>query len=187
MGKLIPRQIIDERNEKVRMYGEYYLDYFDMERYFDPFRLKILMLPKDGSNPNGKNPDFFFCKGIDYLSLRDYQSAIKNFEKGVTDKITHYLCRFNLGYALFKIGHYQAASQHYQILSDQCDEKIHPVRHIPGILYNKAVCELQSGYYDHSAMTAEKCIALLKEIEKQKGGSVLKLEKHQQEMMVDMY
>ena len=36
-------------------------------------------------------------------------------------------------------------------------------------------------------MTAEKCIAILKEIEKEKGGSVLKLEKHQQEMMVDMY
>jgi tetratricopeptide (TPR) repeat protein len=104
--KEVPKHMIDERNEKIRKYGEFYLDYFDMERYFDPFRLKILMLPKDGANPFGKNPDYFFIKGIDYINLRDYSNAIKNFEKGVNDKNTHYLCRFNLGYALFKIGNF---------------------------------------------------------------------------------
>jgi hypothetical protein len=36
-------------------------------------------------------------------------------------------------------------------------------------------------------MTAESCISILKELEKKKGGSILKLEKHQQEMLVDMY
>ena len=138
------------------------------------------MLQKEGANPFGKNPDYFYIKGIDYLNLRDYHSAIKNFEKGVTDKNTHYLCRFILGYALCKIGHFQAASIHYQVLSDQClDQEIHPSSRIPAVLYNKAVCELQSGYYDYAASTAEKCIEFIKEIEKEKGGSILKLEKSQ--------
>ena len=53
-----------------------------MASAFDPFRLKIIMMPKTEANPFGKNPDFFFVKGIDYLNIRDYPSAIKNFEKG---------------------------------------------------------------------------------------------------------
>jgi tetratricopeptide (TPR) repeat protein len=114
----MPKELKEKRNIEVRKYGEFYLDYFDMERYFDPFRLKILMLQKELANAFGKNPDYFFKVGIDYINLRDYHSAIKNFEKGLSNKNTHYLCRFNLGYALFKIGLFQAASIHYQILSD---------------------------------------------------------------------
>lgn len=80
------------------------------------------MLPKAEANPFGKNPDYFFVKGIDYLNLRDLPQAIKCFNKGVTDKPTHLLCRFNLGYALFKAGNFQAAAENFQILASQFGE-----------------------------------------------------------------
>ena len=77
-----------------------------MEEHFDPMRLKILMLSKKEANPFGKNPDYFFVKGLDYLNQRDHETAIKCFQKGVNDNNNHLLCRFNLGYILFKVGHY---------------------------------------------------------------------------------
>jgi len=46
-------------------------DYRKMEEHFDPMRLKIIMMPKKGANPFGKNPDFFFIQGIDYLNARE--------------------------------------------------------------------------------------------------------------------
>ena len=149
-----------------------------MEEHFDPMRLKILMMPKKGSNPFGKNPDFFFVQGIDYLNAREVENAIKCFEKGVRDKSTHLLCRFNLGYTLFQIGHFQAAVQHYEVLSHQCLElKIHPPSKVPSVLYNKCLCELQAGMLAQAAATAEKCAELMKDREKSSGGNILHLSK----------
>ena len=91
-----------------------------MAKSFDPFRLKIIMIPKRDANPFGKNPDFFFVKGIDYLNIRDYPNAIKNFDKGCTDNPNHFLTRFNLGYTLFKLGNYEQAKSQYCILWNQC-------------------------------------------------------------------
>jgi tetratricopeptide (TPR) repeat protein len=68
------------------------------------------MLKKKEANPFGKNPDYMFVKGIDYLGLRDYAQAIQYFERGLSAKSTHLLCRFNLGYTLFKVGHFTAAA-----------------------------------------------------------------------------
>lgn len=153
-------------------------EYRRMEEYFDPMRLKILVMPKAGANPFGKNPDHFFIQGIDYLNARDVESAVKCFEKGVNDKSTHFLCRFNLGYTLFKIGHFQAAVQHYEILSRQCLElKLHPQPKIPAVLFNKCLCELQAGMFSDAAKTAAKCGDLMKELEKASGGNILALSK----------
>mmetsp|Transcript_33879 Transcript_33879/g.52208 ORF Transcript_33879/g.52208 Transcript_33879/m.52208 type:complete len:108 (+) Transcript_33879:308-631(+) len=97
------------RFEQLKRLGEYEIDFASIEEFFDPMRLKILVLPKKEANPFGKNPDYFFVKGLDYIGLKDYESALKCFSKGITDKGTHLLCRFNLGYTLFKVGHFQAA------------------------------------------------------------------------------
>lgn len=86
--------------------GGYEIDYNSINRCFDALRLKIIMLDKSKANIVGKNPDYHFARGMDYLNQTDYQNAIKSFSKGVKDKHTHLLCRFNLGYVLFKVGHY---------------------------------------------------------------------------------
>ena len=36
----------------------------EIERYLDPMRLKILMMPFKDANPIGKNADYFFLKGF---------------------------------------------------------------------------------------------------------------------------
>ena len=143
-------------------------------------------MSKKGANPFGKNPDYFFIKGIDYLNGREISNAIKCFEKGVHDKVTHYLCRFNLAYTLFQIGHYQAALQHYETLSRQCLElKIHPLSKAPAVLFNKSVCELQAGNLEEAVKSAGLCLELIKNIEKENGGNILKLKKQDQEMTID--
>lgn len=69
-------------------------------------RLKIIMLHRGEANSIGKNPDYYFVQGLNFLNGADYSNAIKCFAKGVKDKKTHLLCRFNLGYTLFKVGHF---------------------------------------------------------------------------------
>jgi hypothetical protein len=34
------------------------------ENYYDPLRLKILVMPYNEANPVGKNADYFFIKGF---------------------------------------------------------------------------------------------------------------------------
>ena len=58
--------------EKMQKLGEYEIDFDSMEEAFDPMRLKIILWPKKDANAFGKNPDYFFIKGIDYLNLRDF-------------------------------------------------------------------------------------------------------------------
>lgn len=129
--------------------------YSSFNECFDPMRLKIIMMPKKGANPIGRNPDSYFIKGIDYLNQKDVSNAIKCFEKGVHDKSTHFLCRFNLGYILFKVGHFQAAAAHYDLLAYQCFElQLHPSRYFTSVLYNKTVVELQCGKFLKSAASA---------------------------------
>lgn len=102
------------------------------------------------------------------------EQAIKCFEKGIHDKSTHFLCRFNLGYTLFKVGHYQAAVAHYDTLAHQCFElAIHPARFFRSVLYNKTVCELQSGQFLKAAASASKCISIIKALETELGGNIL--------------
>lgn len=110
------------KDEQLKRMGEYEIRYYDMADWFDPMRLKILLLPRKDANPFGRNPDYYFLKGHDFLRMRDYNTAIQHFQKGVSDKGTHYLCRFNLGFTLFKVGHFQAAVEQYTILVHQCVE-----------------------------------------------------------------
>jgi len=140
------------KQELLQKLGNFEVDFQEMAETFDPMRLKILVLPKREANPFGKNPDYFFVKGLDYLRLRDFEKAIACFRKGVSDKSTHLLCRFNLGYTLFKVGHFQEAARQYEVLSHQCLElKIHPAAKIPAVLYNKCACELQGGMFSEAA------------------------------------
>ena len=111
----MPFKPVLTKHEKLEKLGNQEIDYYQplvgelYEKFnecFDPMRLKIIMLQKELANPFGKNPDYLFVKGIDYLNARETEMAIKCFEKGVHDKSTHLLCRFNLGYTLFKVGHF---------------------------------------------------------------------------------
>ena len=52
-----------QRAAKIEMLGNFNIDhetFNDMASHFDPFRLKVIMMPKTEAIPAGKNPDFFF-------------------------------------------------------------------------------------------------------------------------------
>lgn len=64
------------KDEQLKRMGEYEIRYYDMADWFDPMRLKILLLPRKDANPFGRNPDYYFLKGHDFLRMRDYNTAI---------------------------------------------------------------------------------------------------------------
>jgi tetratricopeptide (TPR) repeat protein len=143
------------------------------------------MQEKSKANAFGKNPDYFFAKGMDYLNINDYPSAIKCFAKGVKDKHTHLLCRFNLGYVLFKVGHYPEAASQFQVLSQQCLElRIHPEDQIPLVQFNTTASELQAGLYPEAVRSAQVCIDILKAKEREQGGNVLNLHVRERELII---
>ena len=90
-----------------------------VEKFFDPFRLKMIVMPSKEANPFGKNPDYFFLKGLEYTNQREFSSAIAAYEKGLEIKSENFLCRFNLGYVFFKMGLFQEALKQYQIMDSQ--------------------------------------------------------------------
>ena len=143
------------------------------------------MIDKSKANIIGKNPDYHFAKGMDYLNINDMENAIASFEKGVQDKHTHLLCRFNLGYTLFKVGHFQEASSQYSTLSHQClEQNLHPEEWTPLVQFNKAASELQAGKYAESVESAEVCIDIIKGKERESGGNILNLSKKERELMI---
>lgn len=77
--------------------------------------------------------------------------------KGLDIKSDHLLCRFNLGVALFSLGLYDEACSQYDILVKQGydDRSV--------VMFNKALCELQSGKYTQGIETSQKCINILTE------------------------
>lgn len=157
------------------------------KQHFDPLRLKLIMLEKHEANPSGKNPDYFYVKGLSYLTVKDHQNAQKCFEKGVKDKVTHLLCRFNLGVVYFMTGQFQAAANEYAILYGQCIELgIHPMQKHPLILFNKAVCELQCGFLQACVESAGECIRQMKEKEKAAGGNVLGLGRRNRDLIISI-
>jgi tetratricopeptide (TPR) repeat protein len=86
------------------------------KKFFDPLRLKILVMPCQEANPVGRNADYFFLKGFKEASTEDYAHAMAAYLKGLDIKSDHLLCRFNLGVALFSLGLYDEACSQYDIL-----------------------------------------------------------------------
>lgn len=156
-----------EKQRELKKLGGYSINYQKINKLFDSMRLKIIMLEKQKANCFGKNPDYYFAKGVDYLNVQDFSNAIQCFQKGVHDKHTHLLCRFNLGYVLFKVGHFPEAANQYHILAQQCLElRIHPAEQVPLVLFNKAASELQAGLYSKVVESAQLALDALHAKEK---------------------
>jgi tetratricopeptide (TPR) repeat protein len=104
--------------------------------FFDPLRLKILIMPYQEANPVGRNADYFFLKGFKEGTTEDYAHSMASYLKGLDIKSDHLLCRFNLGVTLFKLGLFEEACLQYNILVKQGygDRAV--------VNFNKALCEL---------------------------------------------
>ena len=78
----------------------------ELERFFDPFRLKVRVFSTGRARVVGKNADFFFVEGVKqlYEGKEDYHEAYRMFRKGLLLKEDHIYCKFNLGVVLFKLG-----------------------------------------------------------------------------------
>ena len=81
----------------------------------------------------GKNSDYYFIEASKLSLKGDLPSAIEMLKKGLELKPNHYLCRFNHGVLLFKLGLIQEAKEDFEFLDKQNSKE-------PLSSYNLAVC-----------------------------------------------
>jgi tetratricopeptide (TPR) repeat protein len=123
------RKYIDKNNIKI------------LEKYFDPLRVRLRVMPIARAPMTiGKNSEYYFIEA-GKLSLRgDLPKALELLKRGLEIKPNHYLCRFNHGVVLFKLGLIlEATSDFLQLIEANASD--------PVVAYNLAVCQVQLGEY----------------------------------------
>jgi tetratricopeptide (TPR) repeat protein len=91
---LLPeRKYVDKTNVKI------------LERFFDPLRIRLRVMPISRAPLNqGKSSDFYFVEAGKLSIKGELTKAIELLKRGLEIKPNHYLCRFNHGVLLFKLG-----------------------------------------------------------------------------------
>ena len=107
----------------------------ELERFFDPFRLKVRVFSTARARIVGKNADYFFVEGVKrlYEGKEDYHEAYRLFRRGLSVKEDHLFCKFNLGVVLFKLGLFIDSYREYEELS-----QLYPTN--SWVFYNMSVC-----------------------------------------------
>jgi tetratricopeptide (TPR) repeat protein len=92
-SNLQERKYVDKNNIKI------------LEKFFDPLRVRLRVQPISRAPQTiGKTADFYFIEA-GKLSLKgDLPKAIELLKRGLELKPNSYLCRFNHGVVLFKLG-----------------------------------------------------------------------------------
>ena len=81
-----------------------------MDKFFDPLRIRLRVMPLARAPLTiGKNSDFYFIEACKLSLKNDLPSALEMLTRGLDLKPTHFLCRFNHGVLMFKLGLLQEA------------------------------------------------------------------------------
>ena len=76
-----------------------------LEKFFDPLRVRMRVMPINKAQATiGKNAEFYFIEGSKLGLKGDLPKALEFLARGLELKPQHYLCRFNHGVLLFKLG-----------------------------------------------------------------------------------
>jgi tetratricopeptide (TPR) repeat protein len=73
---------------------------------FDPMRVKLRIMPisRAPRANQQRNADFYFVEAGKLAMNNDLTKALEYLKRGLELKPDHYLCRFNHGVLLFKLG-----------------------------------------------------------------------------------
>ena len=92
-AQLVERKYVDKNNIKI------------LEKFFDPLRIRLRVMPISVAPlNNGRNADFFFVEAGKISVKGDLTKAIELLRRGLELKPNHFLCKFNHGVLLFKLG-----------------------------------------------------------------------------------
>ena len=87
---------------------------------FDPIRIKLRVLPiSRARDPQGKTPDYYFIEAAKKSLSGDLTNAIELLKRGLLQKPKHFLCRFNHGVLMFKMGLIKEACADFEALVDE--------------------------------------------------------------------
>jgi tetratricopeptide (TPR) repeat protein len=88
-----------------------------LEKFFDPLRVRLRVMPINRAPLTiGKNADFYFIEGSKLGLKGDLPKALELLKRGLEIKPNHYLCRFNHGVILFKLGFILEATKDFEDL-----------------------------------------------------------------------
>lgn len=105
-----------------------------LEKFFDPLRIRLRVMPISRAPlVHGKNSDFYFVEAAKVSLKGQFCEAIYILMKGLELKPTHFLCRFNHGVLLFKLGLINLALEDFTMLIN-----LYPKEPFP--YYNLALC-----------------------------------------------
>lgn len=129
---MIERRYVDKNNVRI------------LEKYFDPLRVRLRVMPiSRASITIGRNADFYFIEAGKLGMKGDLPKAIEFLKRGLEIKPNHYLCRFNHGVVLFKLGLIiEATGDFLSLLACNPKDSI--------VAYNLAVCQVQLGEYSNA-------------------------------------
>jgi tetratricopeptide (TPR) repeat protein len=108
-----------------------------LEKFFDPLRVRLRVMPINRAPITiGKNSDFYFIEGSKLGLKGDLPKALEFLKRGLEIKPNHYLCRFNHGVILFKLGFIIESTKDFESLLEKNPND-------PIIAYNLAVAYVQ--------------------------------------------
>ena len=109
------------------------------DKAFDPIRIKLRIMPISRAPlVQGKTPDYYFIEAAKKSLSGDLTHAIELLKRGLLIKPNHFLCRFNHGVLMFKMGLIKEARSDFEML-------IHPGLKEPWVYFNLATCLIQLG------------------------------------------
>lgn len=109
---------------------------------FDPIRIKLRIMPVSKAPlAQGKTPDYYFIVAAKKALSGNLTGAIEQLKRGLLINPNHFICRFNHGVLMFKMGLIREAEKDFEQLTTHPwgvkDAWVH---------YNLALCKIQMNH-----------------------------------------
>ena len=112
-----------------------------IQNSFDPIRIRLRVMPVSRAPlVRAKNSDYYFIEAGKNANCGAIPDAIELLKRGLAIKDNHFLCRFNHGVIMFKIGLIEEASNDFMSLTTEM-----PGKKDAWVYFNLATCFLQMG------------------------------------------
>ena len=103
---------------------------------FDPIRIKLRVMPVSRAPlVRAKNSDYYFIESGKNALSGDIPFAIELLKRGLSINQDHFLCRFNHGVIMFKIGLIKEAAHDFEMLTKKL-----PGKKEAWVYFNLATC-----------------------------------------------
>lgn len=102
-------------------------------------------------NITGKTAEFYFIQAMKNLARNEIALAIEKFHKGLSIEPSHFLCRFNHGALMLKLGLIRQAKFDFEFLAEHYPKEVN-------VMYNLALTVFHLGEYRQAIKVSDRLI-----------------------------